>query len=211
MQNVSGSYRTIKALVFDFVRRSQGKVRYDALTAAVLKEFPQSLWKRSHWAWYRHQILRGRFREQFSEEERHNLEGPGRKGDSDAAPEHPARRGPSPSDPEVKRLGDAILDVVRSIISQKAGDDPDLAFKLNRWVFSRLLLDERRLKGPIKKKLWESGMRVCGDCGHRFSCSKGVEVHRKDPSRGYSVENCEFLCRECHQELESRPTTRPMG
>jgi len=61
------AYRTIKALVLDFAHRHDGRVDYDRLTAEVRKHFPASKWKPSHWAWYRHQILRGRFRGGFSE------------------------------------------------------------------------------------------------------------------------------------------------
>ena len=65
----AGGYPTIKALVLDFVHRCDGDVDYDALTAEVLKDFPDSRWKRTHWSWYRNQILRGRFKEQFSRAE----------------------------------------------------------------------------------------------------------------------------------------------
>ena len=49
-------FRTIKALVFDFIRRNPGHVDYEGLTE-VIESFPDSRWKRSHWAWYRYQII----------------------------------------------------------------------------------------------------------------------------------------------------------
>lgn len=210
MESRGESHRTIKALVFDFVHRCTGRVDYEALTAEVRKRFPSSKWKRTHWAWYRYQILRGRFKGLFSEEERANLtrrgaERPAKaeapaaaRGSLDIAP--PAR-GPQPKDPGVKRIGDAILNHVRFVVGLATEDDTHLRFKLNRWVFSRLLQDEIRVKRPIKKKLWESGMRTCQACGDPFASSKGVELHRKDSDKGYSVENCELLCRECHEEI----------
>jgi len=214
VEKASGRYRTIKALVFDYVHRTQGRVSYDVLTEAVLAAFPGSQWKRSHWAWYRSQIRRGRFREEFSDEERDHLgeaggavgakvspERPGGAGEAEVSGGRAPRRGPAARDPEVKRLGDPILKAVRSAISERAGDDVDLGFKLNRWVFSRLHLDERRVKEPIKKALWESQVHSCSACGQRFSSLKGVELHRTDATKGYSVDNCELLCRECHQEL----------
>jgi len=73
-----------------------------------------------------------------------------------------------------------------------------------RWVFARLMRDEIRIKRPIKQELWDAGMRECQACGQRFSALKGAELHRKDEDKGYSVENCELLCRECHQELPGR-------
>lgn len=66
---IEGPYTTIKALVLDFVRSCKGKVDYEALTRLVRKHFPNSKWQRSHWTWYRHQIIKGRFRQLFSEAE----------------------------------------------------------------------------------------------------------------------------------------------
>ena len=205
----SGEYRTIKSLVFDFVRRCRGKVDYDALSSQVRKHFPRSKWKRTHWSWYRYQMVRGRFRGMLSEEVKRELSGGRPPPDSpgvpiQAEPAGPAlqrRRGPEPRDAEIKRLGDAILAHVRFVISLGADSDDDKRFKLNRWVFSRLLQDEIRVKRPIKQRLWDDGMTTCQACGQAFDSLRGVELHRKDPSRGYSCENCELLCRECHQEL----------
>ena len=101
----------------------------------------------------------------------------------------------------MKRIGDQILNHVRFIIETAAGSDPDLKFKLNRWVFARLLQDEIRIKRPIKQALWDSGMRSCQACGARFESLKNIELHRKIRGRAYGIENCELLCRECHQQL----------
>jgi hypothetical protein len=203
------SHRTIKALVLDFIHRCNGRVSYDALTEAVRRQFPTSKWKKSHWAWYRYQILHGRFRTKFSDDEltalsagRSSLSGPRVSVPLVRRQEEPPVRGPAAKDAEVKRIGDAILNNVRLVISLAAGDDIDKRFKLNRWVFSRLLGDENRAKRPIKRRLWDSGMRTCQACGEKFASLKGVEIHRKDESQGYSEANCELLCRECHQELD---------
>ena len=203
-----GSYRTIKGLVLDHVHRVGGKVSYESLTDEVLKHFPESKWKKTHWAWYRYQILRGRFRNMFSEDERQTLAAgrsivakavePASFPDTSAPP----YRGPQPKDPEIKRIGDAILNHTRWVISLAVGDDMNKRFKLNRWVFSRLLQEEIRIKRPIKKRLWESGMTSCQACHQPFKSLKGVEIHRRNQDLAYSVENCELLCRECHQELE---------
>jgi len=64
---------TIIALVLDFIHRHDGKVDYDQLEAAVLKHFPSSAFKKSHWAWYRNQCLKGRFADKFDESEKANL------------------------------------------------------------------------------------------------------------------------------------------
>lgn len=213
MANANGC-RTIKALVLDFVHRCNGHVSFEALTDAVRRQFPTSKWKKSHWAWYRQQILHGRFRSMFSDDELTALADTGSISSGPPVSESPANhqaepliRGPVAKDPEVKRIGDAILDNARFVISLAAGDDIDKRFKLNRWVFSRLLQDEIRVKRPIKRKLWDSAVRTgqapaCAACREKFESLKGVEIHRKDESKGYSEANCELLCRECHQELE---------
>lgn len=214
MGSESRPYRTIKALVFDYVHQVGGSVDYDALTKLVLEHFPSSRWKRTHWAWYRHQICSGRFRKEFSAEERRSL-GRGRAGNERGQPPAasspeidtevaPPSKGPQAKDPEVKRLGDKVLDHARFVIDLAAGDNPDLRLKLNRWVFARLMQDEIRAKRPIKHGLWDAGIRACQACGQKFSALKGVELHRKDGNKGYSAENCELLCRECHQELPGR-------
>jgi len=208
MADVNG-YRTIKALVLDFVHQCDGHVSYTALTEAVRRQFPTSRWKKSHWNYYRYQILRGRFRTMFSNDELTALSGtrpipsgPRAPGSLGSQQEGALGWRPVPKDAEVKRIGDAILSNIRLVISLAAGDDIDKRFKLNRWVFSRLLQDENRVKRPIKWRLWESGIHACQACGEEFTSLKGVEIHRKDESRGYSLDNCELLCRECHQELD---------
>jgi len=214
MEVPQSAYRTIKALVFDFIHRTKGRVDYDALTAEVKKHFPWSKWNKTHLAWYRTQVTRGRFKKLFSDEERANLlSGKGVSPFPDVKlppPQHgksvspTLARGPVPKDPEVKRIGDEILNHVRFVISEASKEDPNLRFKLNRWIYARLMQEEINFKRPIKQKLWDLGMRSCQACGQKFKSLKAVEIHRKDRSLTYSFENCELLCRECHQELGSR-------
>ena len=101
---------------------------------------------------------------------------------------------------DIKRIGDAILSHIRFVIRETSKGDANFEFKLNKWVFSRLLSDSRKQSKPVKRNLWDSGMQSCQDCGKIFSSIKGVEIHRKDESLGYSVENCDLLCRPCHQK-----------
>jgi hypothetical protein len=199
-------YRFIKDLVFDYVHWTGGQVDYDALTAEVKRHFPASRWQKSQWAWYRCQMTGGRFVNLFSDDEKRKL---GAKVQRPAPPSsHSARtsqgsgavvRGPRAKDDKVKSLGDAILSHVRFVMGLAAGSDEVLHFKINRWVFARLLQDEIRVKRPIKNSLWESGMRSCQACGKHFDSLKGVEIHRKETDKGYSADNCVLVCRECHQ------------
>jgi len=113
---------------------------------------------------------------------------------------------------DVKRIGDAILAHVRFVIREIADGDADFEFKLNRWIHSRLLSDSRKTSELIKHKLWDSGMQSCQICKKKFSNIKGVEIHRKDSSLGYSVKNCELLCNLCHRKPNTdNASGRPPG
>lgn len=108
-----------------------------------------------------------------------------------------------PRDPIIKKVGDEILNHVKFIIDITSGDNVNLKFKLNRWVYSRLLYSEIKEKKPIKKKLWESGINFCQvpRCNNIFKSLKNVEIHRKNQQTAYSIKNCILVCRECHEKL----------
>jgi hypothetical protein len=182
-------YETQKDVVFDIIRQTKGSVDYQTVTKAVLECCRKGAWKETHWAFYRSQITRerGRYRDEFSEETKEDL----RRGT--AKPEERS------TDDTIKRIGDKILEHARFVIGLAAKDDTRMRLKLRRWVYARLLQDEIREKRPIRKALWNLGTRACR-CGEKFSTIKGVEIHRKDADKDYSVENCELLCRKCHQE-----------
>jgi len=188
-------YKTIKDLVFDIIHQTNGKVDYETMTKYVLENFPQSKWKTTHWAWYKNQIKNGRFKDEFSAEEKKNLK-------LNKAVRTPLNIKPNEEIEEnhVKRIGDNILNHTRMMIREIAKDDEDFEFKLNRWIYARLMLDERKKKTPIKKELWDMGMTSCQECDKDFKTIKGVEIHRKDSSRAYSIDNCELLCKPCHQK-----------
>jgi uncharacterized protein len=103
-------------------------------------------------------------------------------------------------DNKIKRIGDSLLNHVRTMMKDVADTDEVLYFKLNRWIYSRLLQDEISKKRPIKKALWDSGMRSCQKCGKQFESIKGVEIHRINNAEIYSIKNCILLCRPCHQQ-----------
>lgn len=198
------AHRTIKDTVFDLIRQTNGSADYQTVTEVVLKHFPRSAWKESHWGHYRSQITseRGRYRDEFPEEIRANLRrgtgGPAER--SKTAPRIVSEGdGGETREEKIKRIGDRILEHARLVIELAAKDDAQMRFKLNRWVYARLLQDEIREKRPVKQALWDSGVRTRQGCGREFSSIKGVELHRKDANEIYSVENCQLLCRECHQ------------
>ena len=199
----SGAHRGITRLVFDIIRRTKGLVNYETVTKEVMGHFPKSAWKESHWGYYRSQITSeiGRYKNEFSDEIKVNLRrGTVLRGRPKKAAKIILKKGKETKDEKIKRIGDAILEHARFVIGIAAGNDAQMRFKLNRWVYARLMQEEIREKRPVKQALWDSGIRACqGGCGKEFSTIKGIEIHRKDPGKIYSVENCELLCRPCHQ------------
>lgn len=198
---------TIKELVFDFVKRSGGKVDKDALAKEVLEHFPDSAWKDTHWAWYKNQITKGPLREEFDKYVNGEvILAPVAKKQTAAKPpvmrgEGAGRRGPMAEDERIKKLGDQVLKQAREAINFASGGDMTLKFKLNRWVYARLQLDERKIKENIKDLLWTVGDKKCGKCGKEFETVKGVELHRVNGSQVYSVDNCQLLCKPCHMAI----------
>ena len=103
-----------------------------------------------------------------------------------------------------------ILEATRRAISECAGGDPDKSFYVNRFVFARLQLDERRTKTQIKKELLEADNPSCGysGCGKSIDSKRGVHLHRRDTTRGYSRDNCVLMHGECHVKYHAE---RPAG
>jgi len=213
MKRAGRPSRTIKELVFDHIHRRKGAVSYDDLTREVLLHFPTSAWKRSHWAWYSYQIRSGKYRNEFTELECANLAPSGRTTEPKRASLASIRRAAEPkraslapvrraAEPDIKQPGDGILREARRAIAEAAGSDPVLRFRLNRWVFSRLQLDERRLKQPVKQALWDAGARSCHICGEAFASLTTLHLHRKDPKLDYTASNCVLLHARCHRTLK---------
>ncbi len=198
-------YQTIKDAVFDIIQQTKGLADYETVTKVVKECFPKSAWKESHWAYYRSQITSdiGRYREEFPEKVKVNLRKGMRK--LKVRPRRVSRivlqkKKRETKEDKIKRIGDEILGHARFVIGVAAGNDAQMRFKLNRWVYARLMQDEIREKRPVKQALWGSGIKECQRCGQKFKSIKGVEIHRKDSNKTYSVENCQLLCRECHQK-----------
>ena len=99
------------------------------------------------------------------------------------------------ADPEANR----ILQNTRRSISKSAGTDPDRLFTINRYVFSRLQLDERKPHKKLKAALYEKDSN-CFYCRERLKDLKGVHIHRKDARKAYSLENCQLMHPKCHQQ-----------
>lgn len=55
-------YKTIKDLVIDAYLSKGSMPEYDELTTLVLENFPNSKWKKTHYAWYKTQIKTGKIK-----------------------------------------------------------------------------------------------------------------------------------------------------
>jgi len=92
-----------------------------------------------------------------------------------------------------------ILAEARRRIEEHANGDPDKWWYANRYVFARLMLDERKTKTAIKQRLFDDG-QPCHFCGEPFEKKKGIHLHRLDPSCGYSDANCVLMHGDCHEK-----------
>ena len=43
---------TIKDILFDYIKQSEGNVNYEEITEIILSNKPKSKWKLTHWSWY---------------------------------------------------------------------------------------------------------------------------------------------------------------
>jgi len=68
-------FNTIKDLVFTYIRENNGNINFEDATSLVLEMFPNSEWKKTHWAWYKNQIVspNGKYYHLFSEDIRKNI------------------------------------------------------------------------------------------------------------------------------------------
>ncbi len=98
--------------------------------------------------------------------------------------------------------GSEILAHVRELI-EKAATNKDEHFYINRYVHARLQNDERKEKKIIKAQMFNDKPQ-CNFCGKTFASDKGIDLHRRDDSRGYHKNNCVLTCKKCHQAEHSK-------
>ena len=104
-----------------------------------------------------------------------------------------------------------ILDKARSLIQESSRGNADKWWYINRFVFARLQLDERKTKTDVKKWLLESN-QPCYYWGKLFLDGKNIHLHRLDAERGYSRENCVLMHQECHEKFHiENPHKRKRG
>jgi DGQHR domain-containing protein len=69
---------SIKAIVFEYIHLNNGIVDFEELSSFVLDYQPKSAWNKTHWSYYRSNIIspNGRYFNQFTESEKNNLKKP---------------------------------------------------------------------------------------------------------------------------------------
>ena len=97
-----------------------------------------------------------------------------------------------------------ILKQVRSQIKEVAEGNPNDWFKINRYVYARLLLDERKGK-PKKTDLFDKQKGICWICKKRIDNIKDTDTHRINEELGYDDEgNVVLVHRSCHQRMQAK-------
>lgn len=99
-----------------------------------------------------------------------------------------------------------ILEQVRKQIKAAAGKDSANWFKINRYVYARLLGDERKKK-PKKADLFDRQKGVCAICKKQISNIKDIDTHRINDKLGYDdTNNVVLVHRSCHQQMQAKKT-----
>jgi hypothetical protein len=102
-------------------------------------------------------------------------------------------------------MAKGILADVRERISQATHGDQDFAFALRRYIYARLIYDERGNSTDRKKlkfrKMAEQEAK-CAECGKKLP-EKGSVLDRRDAMKSYNDENTRLLCHDCDRTAEA--------
>jgi len=107
---------------------------------------------------------------------------------------------------EERAIGRQILKSLRAKFQKAAGDDPEMAWALRRFVYARLIYDERGT--PMQRRRLNRLKRVsqknrCAGCARRLP-SSGAELDRSVAMKGYTEENTRLVCHRCHRMSQKR-------
>lgn len=100
-----------------------------------------------------------------------------------------------------------ILQYVADGVERTAGGDPDLAFRLRRYIHARIQLRNRPPE-KLRRRLFDNQEGMCAFCRKPITQLKGTDVHRIGPGR-YTEENALLVHRACHQEHHLREGSQP--
>lgn len=101
-------------------------------------------------------------------------------------------------------IGHEILTQVRQLITEASDDDAELIWALRRFVYARLMYDERG-KPMERKKLKtlkiKSQNGVCALCAATLP-ERGTVLDRFAAMKGYTEENTRVLCASCDAKVQ---------
>lgn len=98
-----------------------------------------------------------------------------------------------------------MLDGTRKRIKSAAGGDRNLEFKLRRYVYIRLMHDERgnpAHRKALKKKKREEQSNLCALCKEVLS-ERGSVLDRFQAIDGYTMENTRLICHSCDRAIQA--------
>lgn len=98
-----------------------------------------------------------------------------------------------------------ILQLVAAEIERVAPGDPDLSFRLRRYIHARLQLKNRPSE-RLRRDLFDRQNATCSFCRKPITKLKGTDMHRLGPGR-YTEDNTVLLHRDCHEEQHRREGT----
>lgn len=115
--------------------------------------------------------------------------------------------------PTNRQLSDQEREVAKDLLLQlrkgmtiAAKEDREYAWALRRYIYTRLIHDERgnpteRKKLKFKKMVEQEAK--CAECGEKLP-EKGSELDRFDAMKGYTSENTRLVCHSCHRSMQAK-------
>lgn len=100
----------------------------------------------------------------------------------------------------------AIVEKARLQITEAARDDEALLWAMRRYVYLRLLYDERGTpmqRRALKRKKRAAQNGKCSLCAADLP-EKGAELDRFEPMKGYTAENTQLICHACHRSDQEK-------
>lgn len=95
-----------------------------------------------------------------------------------------------------------LLNQIRSEIQVLSEGDPDLAFRIRRFIHQRLQLDGRPPRA-LQRRQFDKQHGGCDECKEAFAEITGTHLHRTGPG-AYAEDNTVLLHPECHREVHRR-------
>jgi hypothetical protein len=100
----------------------------------------------------------------------------------------------------------AILDRTREEIASAATGDAAIEFAMRRYVYTRLMHDERSSpmqRRVLKMRKFDAQQGICRICHLPLVQIGHTHLHRHDQLKGYTDENTDLVHAECHKKQQA--------